>query len=175
LSDAKSPNVPGTESESYFPLKSLPSANVPSGVLAAPCTPLASHLEKGYSSTTPAGEFPVTREQARQDLLRESGALDRAVPIVTKMIQRLDEQLDAKKTHIAAFEGKITDTLVTEDNSARLAAVKAAGELFDIYRPRSDAPGANRPVQINLIWPGWSSPPPKPTIDVEVVEVGETQ
>ena len=91
--------------------------------------------------------------------------------MVTKMVQRLDEQLDAKKIHIVSFEGKVTDTVDLVDNAGRLAAIKATGELFDVYRPRTDSAGGTRPVIVNLQWPAWAGKPPI-KIDDDTLTIG---
>lgn len=85
--------------------------------------------------------------------------MDKAVPLVKKMVQRLEEGLDAKETKFFAHEGKVQDQRNVVDHGTRAGAIKQTMELFDILRSRSDAEGGGRPVIVNIKWPAWAAPP----------------
>jgi len=102
--------------------------------------------------------------------MAQAGVTEHLVPLVKKAVMRLDEELDAQTTKYFAHEGEVIDERNVVDHTARQGAIDKTFVLADLLRPRADAPGGGgRPVTINLIWPGWSSPPPA-AIDVESTE-----
>jgi hypothetical protein len=112
----------------------------------------------------------MSREANRLEIMRQAGVTDKLVPLVKKAVARLEEELDAKTTKFFAHEGEVVEERSVIDHTARQGAIDKTFVLADVLRPRSDQNNGPGNVTVNLIWPGWSSPPPAIDVKAEVVE-----
>lgn len=90
-------------------------------------------LDAGYSESSADHAtteiLPIVQRASRDEI--------RAVIKVERLVQRLDEGLDAVEVKVVAFEGKITDAMAVADYGQRRAyVVRAVGSICLVSRSR---------------------------------------
>ena len=103
----------------------------------------------------PAGTMGESPDR-RQHLMLQAGITEEEqVEAVKEAWQTKRSLLNARTTKVASHEGKITDTLMVEDNRSRLGAIESIERQLGVIAPRE-----SQKVEVihRLVLPDWALP-----------------
>lgn len=103
--------------------------------------------------------IPWPQDTLRALVLKEAGITPEELGrLAKKAIQKAEEKLEAKETHIVHYQGKIYEVREVEAHQVQLTAAKQLMELAGTFPSRfRDGEKDQQNIQVNIILP-WGNP-----------------